>query len=328
MTITKPFWHPSNSKAFILDWDGVLAETKLDFSDIRKRYYGGRKALLLEEASTLTESDRKSLMKDLRELEMAGTERATAVPGAIELTEKLYSQKIPFCIVSRNTTESIEAVAKKIGIKLPEHVFGRDNSTNIKPDPRSFLLAAEKMRVLPKDCVAIGDFLYDLQCARRAGVRAVLVQRDEPEWEEWADVSFPTLLDFIKDFEDPTPIVPWEYREIHAKRGDKWMNSAKELILTLPEKVSPNLDCWLCRAAALGIDAIHVPSDAIFSVTDWKESQSFSPKYMGRPMSEVIQHFLATRYPMVRVVTAPEVEGLRSPKNSLDLMRFLERKIF
>ena len=106
------------------------------------------------------------------------------------------------------------------------------------------------------------------------------------------------------------------------------MNSAKELILTLPEKVSPNLDCWLCRAAALGIDAIQVSSDAVFSVTDWKDSQSFSPKYMGHPMAEVIQDFLAVRYPMVRVVTDPEIEGLRSPKNSLDLMRFLERKIF
>ncbi|MGI6442817.1 MAG: HAD family hydrolase [Synergistaceae bacterium] len=328
MKITKPFWHPSNSKAFILDWDGVLAETQLDFSDIRERYYGGKKALLLEEAFTLTESDRKSLMKDLHELEMAGAERATAVPGAIELTEKLYSEGIPFCIVSRNSAESIQSAAKNIGIKLPEHVFDRDNSKWLKPDPRSFFHASKMMGVAPGDCVAIGDFLYDLQCARRAGIRAVLVQRDEPEWEEWADASFPTLLDLIKDFEDPTPIVPWEYREIHAKRGDKWMNSAKELILTLPEKVSPNLDCWLCRAAALGIDAIQVSSDAVFSVTDWKDSQSFSPKYMGHPMAEVIQDFLAVRYPMVRVVTDPEIEGLRSPKNSLDLMRFLERKIF
>lgn len=328
MTIAQPFWHPSDSKAFILDWDGVIAETKLDFSGVRDRYYGGRKAMLLEEAFTLTPSDRDSLMKDLRELEVAAAKTAKAVPGALEFIDTLRSKDIPFCIVSRNCRESIELAAKTIGLKLPEYVFDRDNSEWVKPDPRAFLIAAEKMGVAPKDCLAIGDFFYDLQCARRAGIRVALVQREESDWDEWADVSYPTLLDFVADFEEPKQLVPWEYREIHAKRGDKWMNAAHELTLTLPKQTSPNLDCWICRAAALGIDAIQVSPDAVFTHSDWKESQSFSPKYMGLPMSKVIKDFLATRYPMVRVVTDPNIEGLKSPKNSLDLMRFMERKIF
>ncbi len=29
--ILPPFWHPACKKAFILDWDGVLADTKLDY---------------------------------------------------------------------------------------------------------------------------------------------------------------------------------------------------------------------------------------------------------------------------------------------------------
>lgn len=331
MTIAQPFWHPSESKAFILDWDGVLAETKLDFSGLRDRYYGGRKALLLEEASTLTPSDRESFMKELHELEMAGAERATAVPGAVELIEKLRLENIPFCIVSRNSEESIKLAAKTIGIELPEFVFSRDNSEWVKPDSRAYLFAADKLKTAPKDCVAIGDFLYDLQCARRAGIRAVLVQREEEElqeWEEWADASYSTLLDFIAELEDPKPLVPWEYREIHAKRGDKWMNAAHELILILPKQTSPNLDCWVSRAAALGVDGIQVLPEAVFTPSDWKDSQSFSPKYMGQPLSTVIEDFLASRYPMVRVVTDIDIEGTKAPKNSLDLMRFMERKIF
>lgn len=328
MMITRPFWHPSNSKAFILDWDGVIADTKLDFSDIRKRYYGGRKALLLEEASTLSESERNSLMEELNELEVAAAKKATVVAGAFELIEWLNSREIPFCIVSRNSSESIKIAAEKISFQLPELVFARENSKWIKPDPCAFIYAAESMGVCPGDCVVVGDFIYDLQGARRSGMRAVLVQRSEAEWEEWSDAYYPTLMEFVKELGEPTPIIPWEYKEIHNKRGDKWMISANDIILTLPEKTSPNLDCWLCRAAALGIDAIHVPADATFSVEDWKESQSFSTKYLGHPLSEVIEDFLSTRYPMVRVITDPDVESLRSPKNSLDLMRFMERKIF
>ena len=38
-TIAPPFWHPAVKGAFILDWDGVLADTKLDFSALRQRYF-------------------------------------------------------------------------------------------------------------------------------------------------------------------------------------------------------------------------------------------------------------------------------------------------
>ena len=47
---------------------------------------------------------------------------------------------------------------------------------------------------------------------------------------------------------------------------------------------------------------------------------------MGRRIADVAKDFLASRYPLTKVVT--DAEGLKAPKNSLDLMRFIERKIF
>ena len=93
MSIKPPFWHPSVASGFLLDWDGVIAETKLDFSAVRERYYGGRRAMLLEEADALTPEDRKDLMTDLCSLEMAGAEKAVPVSGAIELIEWLETKK-------------------------------------------------------------------------------------------------------------------------------------------------------------------------------------------------------------------------------------------
>ena len=49
-----PFWHPSRVRALLLDWDGVLAETHLDFSPLRQRFYGGRRAMLLEDLGDAT----------------------------------------------------------------------------------------------------------------------------------------------------------------------------------------------------------------------------------------------------------------------------------
>lgn len=46
--ILPPFWHPSAAGGFILDWDGVLAETKLNFAPVREKYFEGRFVPLFE----------------------------------------------------------------------------------------------------------------------------------------------------------------------------------------------------------------------------------------------------------------------------------------
>ena len=326
MEIKAPYWHPAAVKGFLLDWDGVIAETKLDFTGVRQRYYGGRNAYLLEEACTLPEKERQGLMNDLRDLEVEGAGRAVPVPGALEMLDWLRAHNIPFCIVSRNCPESIELAAKTIGVKLPEHVWHRENCEFLKPDPRALTNAAASIGVAPQDCLFMGDFIYDMQGGRRAGIRSVLVQRSGEGWNDWCDVYYEKLSDLVAELDDPKPLVPWEYREIHAKRGDRWLDGAWPLVLTLPDNCSPTLDCWLARAAAFVVGAISVPSEAVLTPSSWKANPSLDPSLMGRKVSEVAAEFLAARYPLTKIVT--DQEGLKAPKNSLDLMRFIERKIF
>ena len=326
MNIKPPYWHPSVSRGFILDWDGVIADTKLDFSGLRERYYGGRKAMLLEDASTLSTENRASFMKELCDLEMEGAAKAEPIPGAFELIDWLTAKEIPYAIVSRNCRESIELAAKTIGLKLTDKVWSRDEQKKVKPHPRSLTEAASSIGLEPGECLLVGDFLYDLQGARRAGMRAVLVQREEPDWEAWADAVYPKMTDLVADLDDPKPFIPWEYREIFAKRGEKWLNAAYQLTLELPDNTSPTFDCWLVRAAALCVGTIKVINDFVLGPTEWKSNQSFEPYFMGLTISTIAKKYLASRYPLVTVTT--EGEGMKAPKNSLDLTRFIERKIF
>lgn len=312
---------------FLLDWDGVLAETKLNFSPIRERYYGGRHALLLEEADTLSDADRASMMRDLHELEMNGAQSAVVVPDALELLRLLDATGTPYAVVSRNCAESIELAADKCGIKLPKHVYSRDNSQWLKPDPRSLTEAAAAIGVPVNECLLVGDFLYDLQGARRAGMRTVLVQRPEHEWYSWCDAEYPTLSCFVEAFKEPKQLVPWEYGDIVAKKGEKWLSRVFEMTLTLPESTSPTMDCWLLRAAALGVGIISVPAEAQFGPDEWKRSPSFPITAIGKTVAEAAEELLSQRFPMTRVVTNAE-DGIKAPKNSLDLMRFIERKIY
>lgn len=327
MTIKAPFWHPASMSGFLLDWDGVLAETKLDFSEIRTRYYGGRRALLLEEACTLGEAERASMMKDLYEMEMRCAESAAPVPGALELLGWLDANAIPYAVVSRNCMDSIKLAAEKTGIRLPAQVFGRDNCQWLKPDPQSLTEAAGAIGLPVSECVLVGDFLYDLQGARRAGMRSVLVERAEHDWHSWCDAEYPTLLGLVEALKAPEPLVPWEYSEIMAKKGEKWLTRVFEMTLALPEVTSPTLDCWLLRAAAMGVGTISVSSDAVLTPEEWKHNPSFPVSAMGSTIREAASELLAARFPLVKVV-ADAGDGIKAPKNSLDLMRFIERKIY
>lgn len=325
MCIKEPFWSPAGASGFLLDWDGVIAETKLDFSGIREKYYGGRRAMLLEEAFTLEPDAREAMFKELAELEMAGAEGAVPVPGAFELIEWLNKNNVPYCILSRNLTEVIRRGAEVIGFDLPPRTWGRDNMEWVKPDPRALLAAAGAIGADPRRCVYVGDFLYDLQGARRAGMRAVLVQRDEPRWSCWADVVYPLLTGLVEALHSPEPVVPWEYREIYAKKGERWLHNAASFIFSVPGEPSPTTDCWLARAASLGVGGFYVDPEKIFTPDDWKKNPSFDTSAMGLKWSEVVSGFLAPRYPLARVVTECEAP-LNAPKNSLDIMRFIERK--
>ena len=163
MCIKAPFWSPAGASGFLLDWDGVIAETKLDFSGIREKYYGGRRAMLLEDSWTLAPDRREAMLKELVELEMAGAEKAEPVPGAFELIKWLNKNNIPYCILSRNCMEVIRRGAEVIGLELPAQTWGRDNMDWVKPDPRALLAAAAAIGVEPRRCLYVGDFLYDLR---------------------------------------------------------------------------------------------------------------------------------------------------------------------
>lgn len=318
----RPYWGLFSAGGFLLDWDGVIADTKLDFSGIRDKYYGGRRAMLLEDAHTLPKEVREALNRDLVELEMAGADRATAVPGAFRLIELLRERGIPFGILSRNCMDVIRRGAEVIGFELPEDVWGRDNMEFIKPDPRALLLAADNIGAPAHDCVYVGDFLYDLQGARRAGMRAVLVQREEREWKCWADVMFPKMTGLVKAFEDKETFVPWEYREIFAARGSSWLGRAFSCTLALPERPLPDAAAWLLRAAALGVGVFYVSPDKVFSPEDWKDSPSFDTAFMGFTWFDAVSRFLAPRFPRVKVVSESG-DARQAPADASELADFI-----
>lgn len=294
-----PFWHPCSARGFILDWDGVIADTSLDFSGIRDKYFDGKRVPLIEAMVTLSESEQIELWKDIYDLEMEGAERALPVKGAFELVQWIEERSIPWSVVSRNCRDSIVLAASKIGFSLPEITMSRDDGP-VKPDPEALWLAAGRMGIPHRECVMVGDFLYDMIGARRSCMRGVLVERTGEDWNVWADVCFDTLEEMVTSLKDPTPFIPWEYHDLVAKRGKQWLQTAWARTLSF-SGVDPDISAKTFYAASLGAGTLSVPSESRVTMEQWRNWPGASTEFMGLPLSRALKRYLCDHFPFVRI---------------------------
>ncbi len=313
-----PFWHPARQDAFILDWDGVLAETKLDFSHIFAQYFGGKRVMLLETLPSLEPSRRREVEEELIRLEMEGARRAHPVPGAFDFLAFLEERCIPWAVVSRNCEAAVRLAAEATGITLPEHTFTRDQEP-VKPDPRALWRAAAALGAAPERCVMVGDFLYDLMGARRGGMRGVLVQRNEPSWFPWADLAFATLKDFVDFLPRNEPVFPREYRHVVSslELRRRW-----EYSFVLPENAE-DPGALAFGAAQWGCGALGVPPEEHLSPSQWMIWHGLEASFLGKSLEESLKHALGSRFPLL-ALREPAQEDVLLPAKAEDLPAFLE----
>jgi histidinol-phosphate phosphatase family protein len=136
------------------------------------------------------------------------------VPGARAALDRLRAAGVPLAVVSnqsgiargRLTREQVAAVNRRaeelLGPLGPWLVcpHGPDEGCGCrKPAPGLVHRAAAALGVEPADCVVVGDIGADVEAARAAGARAVLVPngRTRPEEIAAADVVAPTLGDAV-----------------------------------------------------------------------------------------------------------------------------------
>ncbi|MDR3354825.1 MAG: HAD family hydrolase [Synergistaceae bacterium] len=318
MSYRAPFWSPSHADAILFDWDGVIADTSLDFSEIRQKYYGGRRAMLLEDADELSPDMRAALMRDLREVEMRGARAATPVPGIFKILSWVREHGVPWAVVSRNSKDSILEAARTISVGLPRVVRSRDDGARVKPDPSALIETCDLLGVSPNQTLLIGDYIYDMIGARRAGMRGALVRGElEPDWADWLERSYRSMDEMYGDLLAPVEIVPWEYQETVERNGTEFLRFAHSVALLPPQEATSDMGCWLTRAASLGVGTFVIPRRE-FSPAMWKRNQTLDAACMGLGLPDALRCFLASRFPFASVVEADDVRGAVSPPEDPD----------
>jgi HAD superfamily hydrolase (TIGR01509 family) len=91
------------------------------------------------------------------------------LPGARELLQQLSKARVPYAIATSGRPEGAQSALERLGIGPEVPVITRQEVQRAKPDPDLFLAAAQRLNVPIARAMVVGDSVWDLLAARRAG---------------------------------------------------------------------------------------------------------------------------------------------------------------
>lgn len=180
-----------NSKAFLFDFDGTLADT-LPFY-----IQAYRKAL--ESIGVFGKNDREIVTLCFGKKEQAVCDvlgipnkvqefsdsyfqavrelfpKAPLITGALELLRSLKEKQIKIAIITFAYRWYIETMLKQYKLtEMVDLVISTDDVLRPKPDPEAVFKACESFALKPHECTVVGDSKSDIMMAKAAGARSIL----------------------------------------------------------------------------------------------------------------------------------------------------------
>jgi HAD superfamily hydrolase (TIGR01509 family) len=159
----------------VIAWHGALSRLDIDLSvwRIHRRIgmSGGLfvSALIRETGLTLSDQDIAMLQRSHAEGYLAQADSVRALPGAAELLAALTERGVRWAIATSGYRATAGHALALLGLPEDTPMITRDLVRHAKPDPDLFLAAAALLEVEPKHAFVVGDSVWDLLAARRAG---------------------------------------------------------------------------------------------------------------------------------------------------------------
>ncbi len=197
-------------QGIVFDLDGTLIDSALDFDLIRHDMGLPFGRPILEALAEVPEGIEKDRMRAvLRSHELAGADRAFLFPGVSEMLALLRDERIPTAILTRNSRESTDRVLTRLGLQF-DQVLTREDAPP-KPDPTGLITICERWRFSPAAVPFCGDYRFDLEAGRAAGMPTILYAPSNlPDYTALADhvlpcfTRFPTLWPLLNGIEERT----------------------------------------------------------------------------------------------------------------------------
>jgi HAD superfamily hydrolase (TIGR01509 family) len=163
----------------VIAWRAALSRLDIDLSvwRIHRRIgmSGGLfvSALLRETGRTLSDEDIAMLQRAHSEAYLAQSDSVRPLPGAADLLAALTERGVQWAIATSGYRATAFHALGMLGLPDDAPMITRDMVRRAKPDPDLFLAAAALLGVSPQHAWVVGDSVWDLLAARRAGALGI-----------------------------------------------------------------------------------------------------------------------------------------------------------
>lgn len=209
-------------KAFIFDLNGTMIDdmqyhtqawynilnnelgANLSWDDVKREMYGKNEELLLRVFGPARfspeEMTRLSLEKE-KQYQKAFRPHLKLIAGLHNFLKTACSNGIRMAIGSAAITMNVDFVLDGLQIRhYFDAIVTADNVAQSKPDPETFLKAAQGLGVAPHNCLVFEDAPKGVEAAQHAGMQAVVLttMHDENEFAAYSNIRA-----FVSDYTNP-----------------------------------------------------------------------------------------------------------------------------
>ncbi len=184
----------------VFDFDGTLAELRLDFGAMKRRiaalaeFYLSRPPApsslpALEWLSQLGDRMTPAAASEFKgkahqvilQMELEAAAQGRLFTFTRRLLRDLAARRIKTAIITRNCTQAVESVFPDRRRYCP-CLLTRDHVRRVKPDPSHLLTALERLHSRPEHALMVGDHPLDIETGRSAGTYAAAVTSGNTDW--------------------------------------------------------------------------------------------------------------------------------------------------
>lgn len=205
-------------KAIIFDLDGTLIDSIPAHVHAYQKLATDEFGIYLEQESILKhfgrttqdiisallpvyEKDLDVLVKKKQSFYREAFNSVKLLPGVKEVLHAIKGKNIRCALGTSSSRRNVDVVLKKFCLEFDVIITGEDVECG-KPCPDTFLEIVQRLNLSPKDCLVIGDAVYDIIAAKKAGMKAIGVltgstKRNEMKTTD-ADAVFENLLEFME----------------------------------------------------------------------------------------------------------------------------------
>lgn len=188
--------HIRGAKYWVFDLDGTLTLPVHDFAHIRSELGLPAGCDILATIEAKPAIERQVLNQHLDQWEYFYADQVVPAEGITELLASLVQRGCYLGILTRNKRDIALRCLEVMGVShffFEDAVLGRDEAM-AKPDPEGLSILLDLWSAQPGEGVMVGDFRYDLEVGRAAGLATVHVgQQPGIGWPELTDLKVTSL---------------------------------------------------------------------------------------------------------------------------------------